>query len=96
MDILAQLLTLLGPTLVAIFTVPLMSGIKWVVTFVDKWPPWAQQITTVLIAFGLSQLGALTNLALPTDLHLFADANVSALISSGMAFAIHAGKKAKT
>ncbi len=93
MSILTQALELLGPTLVGIITVPLMSGVKYVAHFIDRWPAWGQQLGTVGIAFGLSQLGVLTNTILPDAFHLFTDADMSALISSGMAFAIHAGKK---
>jgi len=95
MEMLTELLAYIGPTVVAILTVPLMRGIKYVVTVVDKLPAWVQQLVTVVLAFGLTQLGALTNMVLPESLHLFTDADVAGLISAGMAFAIHAGQKAK-
>lgn len=95
METLLQLLEMLGPTLVAILTVPLMGVFKRLVTFLDTLPAWAQQMITVVIAFGLTQLGAMTNMVLPEAFHLFGDADVAGLISAGMAFAIHAGQKAK-
>ena len=95
MESLTQLLEMLGPTVVAILTVPIMSGLKYLVTFVDNLPAWAQQISTVFIAFGLSKVGALTSLVLPETLHVFGDSDVAALISAGMAFAIHAGQKTR-
>ncbi len=96
MDTMLELLTMLGPTIVAILTVPLMRGIKFTVTVVDGWPPAVQQIMTVVLAFGLSKLGALTNLVFPEAFHLFGEGDAAALISAGMAFAIHAGEKARS
>lgn len=89
------LLELLGPTIVGILTVPVMNGIKRLVSFVDGWPAALQQITAVLIAVGLTELGQLLSVALPGDLALFTGADVEALLSAAMAFGIHAGKKAR-
>ena len=95
MEMLTQGLELLGPTLVALLTVPALAGLKYVVTFIDGWPAWAQQISAVLIAAGLAKLGALTNLVLPESLHLFTGETVEGLLAAAMAFGVHAGKKAK-
>ena len=96
MEVLTQGLELLGPTIVALLTVPALGGIKKIATFVDGWPSWAQQLSAVLIAAGLTQLGGLTNTVLPESLQLFTGENVEALLSAAMAFGIHAGKKAKS
>ena len=88
-----ELLELLGPTLVGLATVPAMSVVKYIVHAIDRLPAAAQQILAVLIAYGLAQLGTLTNLVLPETLHLFSGETVDALLSAAMAFGIHAGKK---
>lgn len=93
--LLIPLAELLGPTLVAILTVPAMAGLKQVVAWIDTLPAPVQQVLVVLISAGLTWLGSTLGLALPADLALFADADVSALIAAGMAMAIHAGKKAR-
>lgn len=95
MAILLKLLGLVGPMLVALLTVPLMAGLKKAVTLLGKLPPVAQQVLVLLISFGLTQLGALLNVAIPTDLTLFADSDVNALLSAALAMAIHAGAKAR-
>lgn len=91
-----ELLELLGPTIVALLTVPVMSGLKFSVNVLDNLPAAAQQIVAVLIAYGLAKLGALTSLVLPDTLHLFTGETVDALLSAAMAFGIHAGKKASS
>lgn len=95
MDIALKMLELIGPTLVAILTVPLLGWVKKVVQIIDAFPPWAQQILAVLMAFGLTQLGTFLNVQLPTELSLFTESSASALLSAAMAFGIHAGKKAR-
>ncbi len=95
MEILTQGLELLGPTVVALLTVPALGGIKRIVTFIDGWPAWAQQISAVLIAAGLAQLGALTNLVIPESFQLFTGETVEALLAAAMAFGVHAGKKTR-
>lgn len=93
MDILFELLSLLGPTLVALLTVPIMQGLKSAVTFLDNSPAAVKQIIVVLIAFGLTKLGEFLNLTLPGELTLFTGEDIGALLSAGLSMAIHAGKK---
>jgi len=95
MDIISKLLELVGPTVVALATVPLMGLLKKGLALLDKAPAMLQQILVILIAFGLTQLGGVVNVALPTDLSLFTESDLGALLSAGMAMAIHAGTKAK-
>lgn len=90
-----MLLELVGPTLVALLTVPVLAGVKYVVTAIDGWPAPIQQMLAVLVAAGLAQLGALTNLVLPETLQLFTGETVEALLAAAMAFGVHAGKKAR-
>jgi len=86
---------LLGPVLVAMLTVPIMGYLKRAAGWIDGLAAGFQQILVVLIAAGLTWLGVMLNVALPTDLSLFAEADVSALLSAAMAYGIHAGKKAR-
>ncbi len=95
METLNELSLVLAPTIVAMLTVPVMRGIKFLITAVDGFPAWAQQIMTVLIAFGLSKLAALTGTVLPESLELFSGNDAEALVSAALAMAMHAGKKAK-
>lgn len=87
---------LLGPIIVAMLTVPLMGWLKRVAGWIDGLAAGFQQILVVLIAAGLTWLGATLNVVIPVDLALFAEADVSALLSAAMAYGIHAGKKAGT
>lgn len=96
LKILTDFLQVLGPTLVGILTVPLFGLIKKLITALDGLPAWTQQILAVVIAGGLTALGSALQVTLPTDLHLFASPDVSALISGAIALAVHAGSKAKT
>lgn len=83
-----------GPVVAAAATVPIVNGIKSLVSFIDRAPALVKQIVAVVVAYGLTELGALLNLALPTDLALFTGEDVEGLLSAGIAMAIHAGKKA--
>ena len=95
MDVTFEMLEALGPTIVAVLTVPTMKGVKYVVHYVDTMPAWSQQIITVLLAFWMTKLGVWLNVAMPGDVMLFGEQEVSAVLSAGMAMAMHAGQKAK-
>ena len=86
-------LDVLGPILIAALTVPIMNGLKRGVTLLDKSPALVKQIVVVLLAVGLSWLGATLNLALPAELSLFSGENVEAILAAAFAMAAHAGKK---
>lgn len=83
-----------GPAVVGIITVPLFSLVKRYLSWVDKAPAWTKQILVVVTAGVLTYLGSLLNVVLPTDVALFGEPEVSALLSAAMAYGIHAGKKA--
>lgn len=87
---------LLGPTIVALLTVPIMGKLKKAVRWIDNLAAGFKQILVVLIAAGLTWLGATINVALPVDLSLFTEADISALLSAAMALGIHAGQKARS
>jgi len=92
---LASILEIIAHPLVAILTVVVMTGIKRLVAWVDSLAPYAQQIIVVLLAYVFTQLGAWATLPLPTELALFTEVDVSALLNAAMAYGIHAGKRAK-
>ena len=92
---LVSVLEIIAHPLVAILTVVLMGGIKNLLAWVDSLSPSVQQIIVVLLAYGLTHLGAWLTLALPTELALFTEADVSSLLNAAMAYGIHAGKRAR-
>ena len=92
---LIEFLKLLGPVLVSILTVPLMGLIKQGLAFVDRLSPNFQRLVVLILTFFLTQLGLFLNVATPEDITLFAESDLSALLSAALALAIHAGNKAK-
>ena len=88
-------LDLVGPTLVAMLVVPLFGLLKTkVLPWLGGLPAVAQRILVLVLASGLTWLGTALNVALPTDLSLFAEADVGALLSASLAWSLHAwGKK---
>lgn len=90
-----SLLQALAPLAVALLTVPLMEALQKAVVWLDGQMAFVKQIVVVLIAWVLTQLGGLLDLALPTDLALFTGNDMEAVIAAAVAFAIHAGRKAK-
>lgn len=92
-DILLELLAFAGPTIAAVLTVPILNGIKRLVSLIDDAPAVVKQLLAVVIAFGLTKLGGAINVALPTELSLFTGEDVEGLVSAGIAMAIHAGQK---
>lgn len=102
-DILTQLLlalfdglTYIGPVVVGIVVVPLYSYFKKFLKVLDSWPAFVQQIIVAVFAALMTWLGTLLNVVLPTDMALFGQPELSALLSSAIAYGIHAGKKART
>lgn len=95
MDILAQVLDIAQEPLVGILTVYVMMGLKWLLRKVDELPAAVQQLMVPFVAYGITWLGTLLNLALPTDLGQWTASTTSAVISAGIAYGVHAGKKIK-
>ena len=93
LGMLSTVLTIVGPTLVGILTVPAFDLIKAITNLRGKLPAWAQQLLVPLLAYGLTWLGSLTSMVLPETLQLFTGENVSALLSAAMAFGIKAAQK---
>lgn len=83
-----------GPMIAAALTVPILQGIKALVTYVDRAPAIVKQTIAVVIAYSITELGGWLSVALPGDLALFTGADVEGLLSAGIAMAIHAGRKA--
>lgn len=94
MDILFQFLEQSLPVLAGILTVPILQALKKASSFVDGTAPIVKQILGVVIAFILVKVGAFLNVVIPGELELFTASDVEAAVAAGIAFAIHAGKKA--
>ena len=84
-----------GPTLVAILTVPLFSLVKKYQAWVDALPAWVKQVIVVAVAGLLTWIGTFLNVILPTDLAIFGSPEISTLLSAAMAYGIHAGRNTK-
>jgi len=95
MDTLLQLLAYVGPTVAGLLTVPILDLLKRLVTLIDNAPAAVKQILAVVIAFGLTKLGELLQVAIPGDLALFTGSDVEGLLSAAIAFGVHAGQKAR-
>ncbi len=90
-----DLVQYLGPLLAAWLTVPVLGWIKGWLSLLDRAPAPVQQVAALLTAFGLAKLGAWIDVFLPGELQLFTGESLEALVTAGLAFAFHAGKKAK-
>lgn len=95
MDILLDAAALLGPMIAGLLTVPVLQLLKRVSGLVDRSPAWLKQLLGVVIAYGITQLGAMLELVLPLDLNMFTGETVEALLAAAIAFGVHAGKRAK-
>lgn len=90
------LLAALVAVLVAWATQHVLEGIKRVASFVDAFPAILKQVSAVVIAFGLMWLGEFLQTPLPETLQAFDATSVQALLSGIGAWAIHAGKRARS
>lgn len=95
METLFELTAYLGPTLAAILTVPAYEWLQHLIGLLDRAPAPVKQIGAVVVAFGITKMGEAINTSLPTDILLFTGEDLEALLSGGIAMAIHAGRKAK-
>ena len=95
-NVLVEVLDVLHEPLVGLLTVYAMAGLKVVQTWIGRLPGAVQSMIVPLVAWGLTYVSSFLALVLPTDLALWTDINVSAVMSAGIAMAIHAGRKAKT
>jgi hypothetical protein len=93
-DVLLNLLAYVGPFVVGLVTVPLFDLVKKGSAWVNGLPVWGKQVAVVLVASALTFLGQFLLVALPVDLALFTEGDVSALLAAIIAFAVKAGKKA--
>jgi len=94
--VLAILITLaevLAPVIVGILTVPLTDSLKKGLGWIKERPPWVVQVLVPLVALGLTYLSKLVGVALPTDLWLWEQPEVAAVLAAAIAFAIHAARK---
>jgi hypothetical protein len=109
-----QVLAVILPVLVGWLTLQVMKGVKWASNLVyevlpsrlgglvkiDGFPATVQRALVLLIAAGLTWVGGAIGVALPTDLAMLGEADVSAglmsVLSMVIAMAFHAGDKART
>jgi hypothetical protein len=94
-DLLLQLAELIGPVVIAALVVPLYGYIKKIVVALDKLPALIQQVLVIFIAAILTWAGAQINVALPTDLALFTDADLAAGLAGALSLLIHNAKKTR-
>jgi hypothetical protein len=90
-DTLLEFAQVIAPVAIGALTVPIMNGLKSLVTLIDRAPAWAKRLIAVTIAFGLTKLGALLNVAIPTDITLIDGSTIEAIAAAALAFAFHAG-----
>ena len=83
----------IGPALVAVLVVPIFGELKKAVRWLGGLPSLVQRIAVLIVAALLTYLGAWLNVALPTDIHLFQSADVSAVLSALFSMLIHADIK---
>lgn len=95
MEMLFDLLAAVGPAIAGVLTVPILQALKSASDRLDRAPALVKQVLGVLIAFGLTTLGGLLDVTLPGDLALFSGTDVEAAVAAAIAFAVHAGRKAK-
>lgn len=92
---LQQVLNLFLPILIGTLVPPIMRGLKAVATKVDALPPAMQQGIVVILAGAGNALASFLNVQLTGDIFAWTDTDMRAIISAAVAFASHAGLKAK-
>lgn len=78
---------------VGILTQPIWEYAQKLMGWLDRMPAVLKQVGVVAVAWGLLQLGALLQIALPTDLQLLETGHIEIALAAAAAMAIHAGKK---
>jgi len=91
-----DLVAVLIPIVVAGVTTFVFDRLKAFVSILDDAPAMVKQVVVAALAFGLTQASVALGVALSTtDITAFTNADVSALLSAGLAYLFHAGKQAK-
>lgn len=91
-----DLIATLIPIVVAGLTTWAFDRLKGFVSIIDDASPVIKQVAVAVIAFFLTQASVALGVALSTtDITAFTEADVSALLSAGLAYLFHAGKQAK-
>lgn len=83
------LITSLIPVIAGALTSLAMTGLRKVSAWVDAQAAWIKQLIVVLIAFGVTQLGALLGLELPTNALLWDGTIVETVITALLAFGVY-------
>lgn len=94
-DLLLQLAELVGPVVIAAIVVPLYGYVKKIVVALDGLPAIIQQVLVILIAAVLTWVGAQINVALPTDLALFTEADLAAGLAGALSLILHNAAKTR-
>lgn len=86
---LLQLLQLIG-----VFAVGAVASQAWAIfeklpLALDKLPAWIKPAAVAIVAAGVNALGALMQVSLPADLHLWTADTVHALLAAAFAWALH-------
>jgi len=93
LNFLLDIVELLQQPIVGILTMYAMLGLKKMSSWIAARAPVIQQLFVPILAWGFTELGGLLNLVLPTDLAVWDASIMSATISAGIAYAIHAGRR---
>lgn len=92
-DNIFHLAALFFPLLVGFLARAVMQGLKALSGVVDNLPPWAKQVTVVLIAALLSALGAWVGVDFGTTLGAVPETAITALLAAIFAMVTHNGAK---
>jgi hypothetical protein len=96
MTVLAELLPVLLPIIVAGLTTVLFEKFQDALTALEKAPAIVKQVAVALLAFGLTKAAAFLGVAITTgDPGALTPQDFNALLSAGLAYLFHQGVKAK-
>lgn len=90
-----QMLPTILPLIIGMVIEPIMRQIKRVAPFIDGQGPAVQRLLLGGVAWGMTELSTFLNVALPEDISMVTNTEVTTMVSAGIAMAIHAGNKAK-
>lgn len=94
-EFLAGLLPVLFPVVVAAVTMEGFEKIQYLSEKVDSLKGIYKQLAVVIIAYVLTWLGSLLGVVLPTELGQLAPTDISAALSSALAFLFHNSARVK-
>lgn len=96
MDLGHSFLGMLIPLLVAVLTTIAVQGVQKASETVDRLPAMVKRVAVGLIAWGLTYLASKAGITLSTsELGALNEADISALLSAGLAYVFHLSDKLK-